>query len=255
MTHTRHFLISLLFVLPALAASAQLAPFNTEHTLLVEELTHSFAYQQEAREADDLIDNTDDTWLKWNTVSNYNFGKNRGDMTMIADLNALHPYFRDQIITLIKTCKSKGITLVVVESFRTSSKQNEYKSMGEKYTRSKGGRSKHQYGLAIDVVPIVDSAAQWHNKALWKRIGVVGEQLGLRWGGRWRHLYDPGHFEWTGGLSMAQLASGELPPFPNEKKYPCLKDDLSQLKKYWTAWENEQAAISREEAITATQLQ
>jgi len=252
MTHIRHFLIFLL-LLTAFASQAQLAPFNKEHALLVEEFAHSFVSQGEPVVHDD----TDDSWLKWSTVGNYNFGKNRGDMTMIADLNSLHPYFRDQIIKLIKICKSKGITLAVVESFRTSSKQNEYKSMGEKYTRSKGGRSKHQYGLAIDVVPIVSGEAQWHNKALWKRVGVVGEQLGLRWGGRWRHLYDPGHFEWTGGLSMLQLANGELPPFPDQKKYPCLEDDLNQLKKYWKAWETEQATMSRkeEEVTAAPQMQ
>ncbi|PZR37261.1 MAG: hypothetical protein DI538_12790 [Azospira oryzae] len=255
MTHVRHFLISLLLMLSALATHGQLAPYNQEHTWLMEELTHSFTYQAAPLAPNDFVDNTDDTWLKWTTVSNYHFGKDRGDLTMIADLSALHPYFRDQIIQLIKTCKAKGITLAVVESFRTSSKQNEYKSMGEKYTRSKGGRSKHQYGLAIDLVPIVDSVAQWHNKALWKRVGIVGEQLGLRWGGRWRHLYDPGHFEWTGGLSMTQLANGEQPSFPNANKYPCLEEDLNLLKKYWNAWENEQATISRKEATTATQLQ
>ena len=254
MTHTRHFLIFLLLLFTFLS-KAQLAPFNEEHTLLVNEISHSFASQGEPM----IHDDTDDNWLKWSTVSNYNFGKNRGEMTMIADLNALHPYFRDQIIKLIKICKSKGITLAVVESFRTSSKQNEYKSMGEKYTRSKGGRSKHQYGLAIDLVPILDSTAEWHNKILWKRVGMAGEQLGLRWGGRWRHLYDPGHFEWTGGLSLAQLANGELPPFPDQKKYPCLDDDLSQLKKYWKAWETEQATMSRkeveEEVTAAPQMQ
>ena len=133
-------------------------------------------------------------------------------LPMIADLSALHPFFRDRIIELVKICKSKGIELAIVETYRTHAKQHEYKTMGKKYTSSGAGRSKHQYGLAIDVVPIVDSAAVWDNPALWRKVGVVGEKLGLRWGGRWRKPYDPGHFEWTGGLSSGHLGAGSFLP-------------------------------------------
>src|SRR6186713_1099265 len=97
-------------------------------------------------------------WKDWSFVENYAFGKDRGAMPMITDLNSLHPYFRDQVKLLIATCKAKGIHLVVVEAYRTHAKQNEYKTMGRKYTNSGAGRSKHQYGLAVDVVPIVDSS-------------------------------------------------------------------------------------------------
>lgn len=241
MTHTRYFLTGLSLFFGALVI-AQQAPFNDEHHALVKELASSFTFEIEPTAVSE-----DEGWMQWATVSNYNFGKDRGDMTMIADMNALHPYFRDQINQLIKTCRKKGIELAVVESFRSSSKQDEYKAMGQKYTRSKGGRSKHQYGLAIDVVPVVNGQAQWHNKALWKKIGVVGEQLGLRWGGRWRHLYDPGHFEWTGGLTLAELANGIDPVIPNPEKYPCIAEDLARLKASWKAWEIEQAAIARNE--------
>ena len=96
---------------------------------------------------------------------------------MIADLDALHPYFRDKVTKLIALCKARGIQLAVVESYRTHAKQNEYKAMGNKYTRTVGGRSKHQYGLAIDIVPVIDSVAQWDNARLWRKVGLIGEQL------------------------------------------------------------------------------
>lgn len=183
-------------------------------------------------------------WQTWNTVDNYAFGKNRGSMPMIADLDALHPYFREKIVALVEACRAKGIELAIVETYRTRAKQNEYRSMGRIYTRSTGGRSKHQYGLAVDVVPIVDSVATWHNAALWKKIGVAGEKLGLRWGGRWRHPYDPGHFEWTGGLSSTLLEQGSLPRVPKTAGLPCLHDDLLILKESWDAWEAEQSAVA-----------
>ncbi len=183
-------------------------------------------------------------WKNWQVVENFTYGKDRGALTMITDLNALHPYFRDRIVELIRICKSKGIELAVVESFRTHAKQNEYKGMGRKYTNSGGGKSKHQYGLAVDVVPIVNGKAVWDNVVLWRRIGMVGERLGLRWGGRWKHPYDPGHFEWTGGLSSVHLAAGMLPRVPADK-YPCLEEDMSTLREYWKEWETFQSATTR----------
>lgn len=189
---------------------------------------------------------TTDGWKNWKLVQNYSFGKDRGSMPMIADLSALHPYFRDQITQLIKVCKSKGIELAVVETYRTHAKQHEYKTMGKKYTSSGAGRSKHQYGLAVDVVPVIDSAAVWDNIALWKKIGIAGEKLGLRWGGRWRKPFDPGHFEWTAGLTSSHLSSGLLPPIPlSSEQYPCLEEDLRLLRKYWTEWETAQSSLTR----------
>jgi len=183
-------------------------------------------------------------WKNWSLVENFAFGKNRGAMPMIADVNALHPYFRDKVIELIKQCKAKGIEIAVVESYRTHAKQHEYKTMGKKYTSSGAGRSKHQYGLAIDVVPIVDSVAVWDNVALWRKVGTTGEKLGLRWGGRWRKPYDPGHFEWTGGLTSVHLTRGQLPLVP-AVTYPCVEDDIKLLKKYWKEWEVSQSSLTR----------
>lgn len=191
---------------------------------------------------------TEDAWKKWRTVENFTFEKDRGNLSMIADLNALHPYFRDKIQQLINACAEKKITLVVVESFRTKAKQAEYFGMGKKYTRSAGGKSKHQYGLACDVVPLVNGVAQWEDKALWRRIGVEGEKLGLRWGGRWRTPFDPAHFEWTGGLTTSDLVSGNFPK-PSEEVYPCIDEDVKALKNYWEAWESEQALISRNKKL------
>lgn len=189
---------------------------------------------------------TIDGWKQWATVENHTFGKNRGDMPMIADPNSLHPYFRDKVLQLIIKCKAKGIELAFVETYRTHAKQAEYKGMGKKFTSSGAGRSKHQYGLAVDVVPIVKDTAVWHDKILWRKIGVIGEQLGLRWGGRWRHPYDPGHFEWSGGLTGTELNAGIQPYIPKKDKlYPCLEEDLTLLKKFWDAWEGHQSSMVR----------
>ncbi|MCU0418101.1 MAG: M15 family metallopeptidase, partial [Cyclobacteriaceae bacterium] len=231
-------MIFLLMSVPLTQAVAQMMPlaYTPEHAAHAADLQCVFAPEPilEA-EPDSLY-----AWLRWKTVANFAYGKDRGNLPMIADLEALHPYFRDKVKVLVARCREKGITLAVVETFRTHAKQNEYKSMGKNYTRSKGGRSKHQYGLAVDVVPIQDSVAIWDNRALWRKIGAEGERLGLRWGGRWRSLYDPGHFEWTGGLGSHSLAQGVFPSVPKPTLYPTLTRELTQLQTYWQAWEAEQ---------------
>lgn len=226
------------------------APFSAEYAKVITELTKSF-FSENPTTAN--TPEPEEAWKNWATVENFTFGKDRGNLPMIADLDALHPYFRDKVNTLIVICKAKGIELAIVESYRTHSKQNEYKSMGKRYTRSGGGKSKHQYGLAIDVVPMIDSVAQWNNTKLWRKVGVIGEQIGLRWGGRWRDLYDPGHFEWTGGLSSYHLSMGMWPRIPKATNYPCLEEELIQLTEYWKAWETEQSSIARKE-ISSTKM-
>ncbi|HZY78943.1 MAG TPA: M15 family metallopeptidase [Cyclobacteriaceae bacterium] len=211
-------------------------PWSDDRANTISELTRNFIVPVVAGPAPDTVD----IWMKWSTVGNYTFGKNRGDIPMITDLSALHPYFRDKVLQLIANCKAKGIELAVVETYRTVAKQNEYKQLGKIYTRSSGGRSRHQYGLAVDVVPVIDSVPSWHNEPVWKKVGAVGEKLGLRWGGRWRHPYDPGHFEWSGGVSTASMEAGHLPRIPNAEAYPCLAEDLKDLQEYWDKWETEQ---------------
>ncbi len=223
------------------------SPYSHEQSIIISELSKSFISESPIVHTQQV----EDSWKKWTIIENFRFGKDRGNLPMITDLDALHPYFRDKVSTLISLCKAKGIQLAIVESYRTHAKQNEYKAMGKGYTRSGGGKSKHQYGLAIDVVPMVDSVAQWDNPRLWRKVGSIGEQLGLRWGGRWKSLYDPGHFEWTGGLTSYHLSQGKWPHVPKATQYPCLEEELIQLTDDWNAWEIEQSSITRKETSSA----
>ena len=61
---------------------------------------------------------------------------------------------------------------------------------------------------AIDLVPFEVFELHGADKLAWTEtatpesmaafamIGVIGEGLGLRWGGRWTQPHDPGHLEW-----------------------------------------------------------
>lgn len=54
--------------------------------------------------------------------------------------------------------------------------------------------SRHETGRAFDI-DFIGYAADRVHPLWWDFAGLVGETLGLRWGGRWLHLIDQRHFE------------------------------------------------------------
>ena len=83
--------------------------------------------------------------------------------------------------------------------------------------------SAHLYGLAFDVAILRKDAAgrpvpTWdlkadinHNEVPdYEELGLLGESAGLTWGGRFK-FRDYGHFQWTGGLTISDLAAGKRP--------------------------------------------
>ncbi len=70
--------------------------------------------------------------------------------------------------------------------------------------------SMHMFGCAFDVVIIKSGAMIWTDCPEYGALGLLGEDLGLRWGGTFRSR-DLGHFEYRGGLSMAELQAGKRP--------------------------------------------
>lgn len=114
---------------------------------------------------------------------------------LISDMDLLQPAFKGKAKKLIDSLRSVGIEVKVIETYRTYKRQDKLFNRKRRVTLLRGGQSAHQHGLAIDIVPIVSGKLQWKNKMLWKKIGTIGESLGLTWGGRFRRLYDPGHFE------------------------------------------------------------
>ncbi len=84
---------------------------------------------------------------------------------------------------------------------------------GNIVTKSIGGLSMHNYGLAIDIVLIVDGKnASWDvkgdfdkdNKSDWMEVVEIFKQYGWEWGGNWK-FYDAPHFQKTFGKSVREL--------------------------------------------------
>lgn len=84
---------------------------------------------------------------------------------------------------------------------------------GRIVTNAHAGQSFHQYHVAFDVLLVRHGKAIDDNTpdgdALWERVGQIGERCGLAWAGRWTgHLREKCHFQFTNGLTLAQLRDG-----------------------------------------------
>lgn len=120
----------------------------------------------------------------------------------VNDLSVLHPAFRNKVIRLLHECAKQGIELEVVETYRTPERQDHLRRKG--FSMLHGGRSKHQYHLAVDVVPVKWGWYMWHDKELWRKIGKIGKVQGLIWGGDWRRFRDYPHFEYPAHVDSIQ---------------------------------------------------
>lgn len=132
--------------------------------------------------------------------------------TIVTDLSLLHPAFRNKVIDLLIECSRRGIKIHIQETYRSITRQNKLRKLGSTITTLSGSESRHQYGLAIDLVPYCQGTVCWDT------VGRIGERLGLGWGGRWRRPYDPGHFEWK--TTTEDLLSQRLPLKPDTIKIP-----------------------------------
>ena len=132
----------------------------------------------------------------------------------------LHPVVRELCKKHIDACAKRGIKIIVTSTLRDQEYQSKLYAQG----RSVPGNivtnmpliGPHGFGMAYDVVPVVDGQAVWNNNKLWSVIGEEGKKLGFTWGGDWKSIVDKTHFEYTGGLTAAQLRAGMRPKWWND---------------------------------------
>ena len=115
-------------------------------------------------------------------------------------LDDLSPRMLPLAERLLARCVEAGIMVMIVDTLRTPEEQAANVKKGVSWTL----RSKHLTGDAIDICPYETYALhgpdklQWDGAdPVWKRLGVIGESLGLKWGVvKNGQQIDPGHFEY-----------------------------------------------------------
>jgi len=149
------------------------------------------------------------------------------DKITLQRIELLHPAVREEVRQIYKEiCEAlKGKALCrFAYTLRTYAEQNALYAQGRTtagkvVTNAKGGRSYHNFGLAVDIVLVVDKdgngsyeSASWDTKSDfdgdgksdWQEVVTIFKQHGWVWGGDWMFVDAP-HFEKSFGLSVAHL--------------------------------------------------
>lgn len=130
-------------------------------------------------------------------------------------LNELLPMVRVRVDKFLELCDEHGIDLLVTSTYRDNESQEALYEQGRTrpgkvVTNAKSGESWHNYRCAIDVVPLVNGKPVWDGSdPIWQTVGELGEKAGLEWAGRWRTFKEMAHFQYTGGLTLADLKAGK----------------------------------------------
>lgn len=122
-------------------------------------------------------------------------------------LDSLEPSFRPKIDLLIQTCQEHGLVIAPTSTGgrRTITQQNKLfaigrdkddKIIGKIVTKARGGQSPHNFGLACDLVPIINGKENWNpGDDVWNFMHRVAEQIGLVTGYEFKTIKDSPHFE------------------------------------------------------------
>jgi len=119
-------------------------------------------------------------------------------------LKGVHPLLADKVRQMADLLAKEGITIRVTQGLRTWDEQAELYAKGrsepgEIVTNAPPGSSYHNYGLAVDVVPMTGVGPNWDpTHPAWRRIISVGTSVGLQSGALWRTFKDYPHFQLTG---------------------------------------------------------
>jgi len=148
--------------------------------------------------AEPIADET--LWLK----------KKTWDLHTDLRIKTLHPNVRAKFIQFIIRAENElNKQLRVTSGLRTIKEQNKLYGQGRTrpgkvVTNAKGGKSYHNFGLAVDIVEIKNGKALWTNPD-WDEISELGKSLGLEWGGDWTSIKDKPHFQISFGKSTSKL--------------------------------------------------
>lgn len=120
-------------------------------------------------------------------------------------IDRLHPMLRDTARRFINRVEyMTGIRLRVSDGIRTFYEQALLYGQGRwlpgpMVTNSMPGQSAHNFGLAIDVVEILNGRANYDLDFRKSMVATIAKQEGLFWGGEFRTFRDRPHFEISNG--------------------------------------------------------
>jgi peptidoglycan L-alanyl-D-glutamate endopeptidase CwlK len=146
------------------------------------------------------------------------------DQITLDRIKLIHPILRDEVgVIYNEICEALTGRAVVrfTHTFRTFAEQDALFAKGRtkpgpKVTNARSGSSWHNYGMAIDIVLLVDKnkdgvfeSASWDlktdfdgdGKSDWIEVVQIFKEYGWEWGGDWK-FFDAPHFQKTLGQTI-----------------------------------------------------
>ena len=127
----------------------------------------------------------------------------------------LLPEIRPIARALVQKAAANGIEIKVISGHRSYAEQEALYAKGRtvpgpRVTNARGGHSNHNFGIAFDV-GVFSCGKYLGTSPKYKAVGVLGQDLGLEWGGNWTSIVDEPHFQlrptWAAGMTeKAMLA-------------------------------------------------
>jgi peptidoglycan L-alanyl-D-glutamate endopeptidase CwlK len=126
-------------------------------------------------------------------------------------LKDVHPILAGKIREMANLLGQQGITIRVIQGVRTWEEQARLYDQGRNppsgepiVTDAPPGFSYHNFGLAVDVVPMMPLGPDWNvSHPVWGQIVQMGRSVGLEAGATWRTFKDYPHFQLTGNLPLS----------------------------------------------------
>ena len=125
-------------------------------------------------------------------------------------LSDLAPGYSQRFMQWLDACRAQGLDLLVTSTLRTMAEQDALYAIGrtkpgKRVTNAKAGQSAHNFGLALDFVPIVDGKPEWTGKSSqWQMAGKLAPAYGLEWAGTWTRFRELPHVQVPGWRSLVQ---------------------------------------------------
>ncbi len=161
------------------------------------------------------------------------------DKVTMQRISNAHPRIKELLLKQYKEINNqlpKGVRLRFSRVFSTEKEQNELYAQGRTtegsiVTNARGGQSIHNYGLAFDIVILLDKdnngsfeQAVWSGEHFYKVVKYF-KSKGYEWGGDWK-IVDKPHFQITFNHTWrtlkAKIEKGQYIESSNNFKYPLL---------------------------------
>jgi peptidoglycan LD-endopeptidase CwlK len=134
----------------------------------------------------------------------------------------LFPEVKPYARALFFKAKANGIAINIISGTRTFAEQDALYAIGrtkpgEIVTKARGGYSNHNFGIAFDV-GVFEGKDYIRESPKYAAVGVLGQELGLEWGGSWKSFPDRPHFQLRPDWAIAMSEREMLGEF--RRRYP-----------------------------------